>query len=110
MTTRCKPGDLAIILHDAPQCVANVGRVVEVFGPAAIDHHGRLTWLIKPVTPEPYWVNNSRDDSIRPMTDEDQDIEHPDEWMQPIQAGHDTNVTTVLEKVDAIVTGEEALT
>jgi hypothetical protein len=109
MTTRCKPGDLAIILHDAPQCAANIGRVVEIFGPPAIDRHGRLTWLIKPVTPESYWVNNSRDDSIRPMTDEDQDIEHPDEWMQPIQPGHDQSVVDCHGKVEVPTITEDAL-
>jgi hypothetical protein len=109
MTTHCKPGDFAIILHDALQCAANVGRVVEVFGPPAINPRGCLTWLIKPVTPEPYWVNNSSDDSIRPMTDEDQDIEHPDDWMQPIPAGHDKGVFESLEKVELQAIKEDAL-
>lgn len=109
MTTRCKPGDFATILHDAPQCAANVGRVVEIFGPPAINSHGCLTWLIKPVTPEPYWVNNSSDDSIRPMTDEDKDIEHPDDWMRPIPAGYDASVVSDLENVDVKAIKEDAL-
>lgn len=110
MTTRCKPGDLAIILHDAPQCAANVGRVVEVFGPPAIDRHGRLTWLIKPVTPDPYWVNNSHDDSIRPMLMEREDIEHPDDWLHPIQPGHDTEAIIRQEDLDVSANELAAMT
>ena len=64
MSTRCKPGDLAIIMYDVPQCAANIGRVVEISGPAEYDRHGRLTWLIQPVTSDPYLIHNSHDDSV----------------------------------------------
>ena len=30
MSTRCKPGDLAIIVQDVPGCEDNIGRVVAV--------------------------------------------------------------------------------
>jgi hypothetical protein len=43
MSTRCKLGDLAIIMYDVPQCAANIGRVDEISGPAEYDRHGRLT-------------------------------------------------------------------
>ncbi len=59
MSTRCKPGDLAIIMYDVPQCAANIGRAVEISGPAEYDRHGRLTWLIQPVTAEPYPIATS---------------------------------------------------
>jgi len=86
MSTRCKPGDLAIIMYDVPQCAANIGRVVEISGPAEYDRHGRLTWLIQPVTPEPYLINTYHDDSVRVMGYPEPGIEHPDEWMLPIGA------------------------
>jgi hypothetical protein len=85
MSTRCKPGDLAIIMYDVPQCTANIGRVVEISGPAEYDRHGRLTWLIQPVTAEPYLINTSHDDSVRVMGYPEPGIEHPDEWMTPVE-------------------------
>lgn len=85
MSTRCKSGDLAVILYDVPQCTANIGRIVEVSGPVAIDSNGRRTWLIQPVTPEPYLINTFHDDSVRFMDYQEYGIEHPDEWMMPIR-------------------------
>ena len=84
MNTRCKPGDLAIIIADVPQCSGNIGRAVAVKGPLATDRNGRLTWLIQPLTPEPYLINSWIDDSVRFMDWQEPDIEHPDEWMMPV--------------------------
>ena len=86
MSTRCKPGDLAIIMYDVPQCAANIGRVVEISGPAEYDRNGRLTWLIQPVTAEPYLISTYEEDSVRVMEYPEPGIEHPDEWMQPVQS------------------------
>ena len=85
MSTRCNPGDLAIIMYDVPQCMTNIERVVEISGPAEYDPEGRLTWLIQPVTAEPYLINTNHDDSVRVMGFPEPGIEHPDEWMQPVQ-------------------------
>jgi hypothetical protein len=82
---RCKPGDLAIITYDVPSCTANIGRVVQVSGPAAIDFNGRLTWLIQPVTLEPYMINDWDGEFARFMDYQESTIEHPDTWMTPIR-------------------------
>jgi hypothetical protein len=34
MTLRCKDGDLAVIVGELPGCEANIGRIVQVRGPA----------------------------------------------------------------------------
>jgi hypothetical protein len=86
MSTRCKPGDLAIIMYDVPQCTSNIGRLVEISGPPAFNRRKQLTWLIQPVTPEPYLINTSHDDSVQVMGYPEPGIEHPDEWMLPIGA------------------------
>ena len=85
MTTRCKPGDLAIILYDLPECTDNIGRMVEVSGPAATGEDGLTTWLIQPVTPEPFLINNSEGKFVRFMDWQEHGIEHPDAWMVPIR-------------------------
>ena len=84
MSTRCKPGDLAIIMYDVPQCAANIGRVVEISGPAEYNRDGRLTWLIRPVTPDPYLIHTRHDGTVRVMKYPEPGIEHPDEWMSPV--------------------------
>jgi hypothetical protein len=93
MSNRCKPGDLAIILYDVPSCTPNIGRVVSVSGPPAINRLGQLTWLIQPVTLEPYMMNN-RDGSFLGFAPyQDGKLEHPDAWMLPIRPDTDDDGT-----------------
>jgi len=83
---RCKPGDLAVILHDVPSCTMNIGRVVSVSGPSRIDPNGRLAWLVYPINPEePYAVNNWDGSFSGFMGLGDANLEQPDEWMMPIR-------------------------
>jgi hypothetical protein len=90
MTTRCNAGDLAIITHDFPSCAANIGRIVRLSGPAERDRNGRLTWLIEPITDEPYMVNDWDGHFVRFLKFNEQGIEHPDEWMTPVTANQDS--------------------
>ena len=52
MTLRCKHGDLAVIVGEYPGCEANIGRIVQVRGPAVVTEQsgGLLSWIIKPVS------------------------------------------------------------
>jgi hypothetical protein len=101
MNTRCKPGDLAIITCDVPQCTANIGRVVEISGPARYDRNGRITWLIQPVTLEPYLINNWDDTSVRFMDYREEGIEQPDDWLLPIRPEKELDEVDDLEEVSA---------
>ena len=51
MTLRCKDGDLAVIVGELPGCEANIGRIVQVRGPAHISEQcgDLLCWVIKPI-------------------------------------------------------------
>lgn len=40
MKLRCKPGDLALILHDTPECAGNIGRMWVMLSPHQANHHG----------------------------------------------------------------------
>jgi hypothetical protein len=84
MNTLCQPGDLAIIAYDVPGCEDNIGRVVAVRGPAAIECTGHLTWLITPLTTEPYNVNIPETGGLRFMEPDKMLVEHPDDWMIPV--------------------------
>ena len=85
MTTRCRPGDLAIIIREVPQCTDNIGRIVEVSGPPSVNCYGQTTWVIQPVAPEPYLINTYHDIAVRFMEWQEPDIEQPDVWMLPIR-------------------------
>lgn len=86
MQTRCKPGDLAVIINEVPSCAANIGRIVKVDGPPRINDRGQVTWLIMPVTDEPYSVNDDlTGEFLRFMGPDDNDLEHPDGWMLPVR-------------------------
>lgn len=86
MSTRCKPGDIAIITREVTGCEANVGRMVHVRGPDEIDKQGRLTWLITPVDPETPWLVGDGKGGTYIMKVGDMSIEHPDDWMAPVRS------------------------
>jgi hypothetical protein len=98
MNTRCKPGDLAVILYDVPSCIDNMGRVVAISGPLDINSEDQLTWIIQPVTPEPYMINDRHGDFLRFMGYQESGIEHPDEWMMPLRPEVEED-TTEVEKI-----------
>jgi len=52
MTLRCKHGDLAVIVGEYPGCEANIGRIVQVRGPAHLSEQSGelLCWVIRPIT------------------------------------------------------------
>lgn len=85
MKTRCRPGDLAIITRDEPGYEENIGRIVEVHGPARQDSVMGTSWLIVPVTRKPYaaMTRNGKLYAIEIKVSDE--IEHPDAWMMPIR-------------------------
>lgn len=86
MITRCQPGDLAIITRDLPVCEGNIGRMVRVSGPMDfyLDLNFEPTWLIFPVTEEP-WLYLTTDGDLQFADYQQANIEHPDCWMLPIK-------------------------
>ena len=88
MNLRCKPGDLAIITREEPGCEANIGRMVRVSGPIATYAHCGPSWLITPITLEP-WTYRVLGDGLRTVLSLPEDIDHPDSWMIPIRGQED---------------------
>jgi hypothetical protein len=48
---RCKDGNIAVITWDYPDCLENIGRLVDVRSPMRVKGAGP-SWLIRPITPE----------------------------------------------------------
>lgn len=86
MRTRCKPGDIAVILFDEPECLGNVGRLVRVHPTLQLNRELNLgCWLIVPLTDDDWFVSMANGSICTyPVGLEDR-IEHPDAWMLPIQ-------------------------
>ena len=90
MNARCKPGDLAVIINEVPSCAGNIGRLVRVDGPPRINNRGQVTWLIEPVSDEPYMVNDDHSGEFTRFMDfGEKGLEHPDGWMLPIHLDDD---------------------
>ena len=88
MTTRCKDGDIAIIINETPLCAGNLGRIVHVRGPYQyIDILGLHGWIIKPVNNQKLWVQLRRDASKavleRIYWNNPRCL--PDEWLLPLK-------------------------
>lgn len=106
MTTRCKDGDIAIILRDNPGCEANVGRLVEVRGPGSSScYPGMVTWRIQQIDRHAQWHVCETDASITlEWLTWKSNVSHPDAWLLPIRPREtDEEIPTVTCKPQANV-------
>ena len=80
MALRCRDGDLAVIVGEYPGCEVNIGRIVQVRGPAHYSEHcgdqiccKKMVNLYVPdtlISERVSWKSN---------------IKHPDCWLLPIR-------------------------
>lgn len=86
MKTRCQAGDIALVLFDEPDCLANVGRIVRVHPKLMLNVRLKLEcWLIDPLDKSP-WFYALNDGSVHQTTNAlAEHIEHPDSWLMPIR-------------------------
>ncbi len=85
MKLRCKDGDIAIITWDFPECLENIGRLVQVRGPMTMED-GVAYWRIQPVTSELYAFREPDDSLGREHVTWSSRINHPDGWMIPLES------------------------
>ncbi len=84
MKTRCKAGDLVLVVHDIGDCTDNTGRIVRVRGPLSFQRdYKKHCWLIEPVVQTPYAVE-WRGEVSRYVVSFSHLVEHPDGWLMPI--------------------------
>jgi hypothetical protein len=67
---RCKDGDIAVITWDLPDCLENIGRLVQVRGPLKIEDEVAY-WRIQPVTPQLYAFRELDDTLARDLVEQD---------------------------------------
>ena len=87
MTLRCKDGDLAVIVGELPGCEANIGRIVQVRGPAHISEQcgDLLCWVIKPIDRKKMLILYIPDILVSDYVTWKMDIKLPDCWLIPIR-------------------------
>jgi len=84
MKTRCKDGDIALVVHDIPECAQNIGRLVRLSGPLCFNREYRKhCWLVQPLAPTPYAVDY-KGEVRRFVVLFRHLVEHPDDWMIPV--------------------------
>jgi hypothetical protein len=88
MKTRCKSGDLAIIVREELGCEKNIGKIVAVRGPIRMSKTKGPQWLIQSVNPRVTWYfkyvpEDGLARSRRGLKFEHA-IDHPDAWLVPI--------------------------
>ncbi len=91
MTTRCKNGDIAIVLRDSPGCEGNVGRLVEVRGPTSTNcYPGLVSWYIRQIGDHGLWFIAEADGRItQEKLTWSSRVFHPDAWLLPIRPAPD---------------------
>lgn len=101
MQLRCKDGDLAVIVGEMLGCEANIGRIVEVRGPAKLNHQcGLICWRIRTVTRKKLINLYPSGELIAESVTWKSRTEHPDCWLIPIRPpADDSNISepTALE-------------
>ena len=86
MELRCKDGDLAVMIGDMPGCESNIGRIVEVRGPAMLNHQcGLICWRIRTVTRKKLINLYPSGELLAERVTWKSRTEHPDCWLIPIR-------------------------
>ena len=101
MTLRCKDGDLAIIVGELPGCEANIGRIVQVRGPAHISEQcgDLLCWVIKPIDRKKMLILYIPDILVSDHVTWSMDIKLPDCWLIPIRPPEEDKDIVVIESL-----------
>lgn len=91
MTWRCKHGDLAVIINETPQCIANIGTIVQVRGPIKyLDFLKLHGWQIKPIHNKKVLVETLKDNVAELQSIYWKYPRYiPDAWLLPIRPTDD---------------------
>ena len=108
MGLRCKEGDLAVIVGELPGCEANIGRIVQVRGPAQINEQcgGLICWIIRPITRKKMINLYDADMLINERVTWKSNIKLPDCWLIPIRPPQDDQGTVEADQLSQLHTGD----
>ena len=93
---RCRPGDLALIVQDEPECRANIGQIVRVIGEYKLLRKSSMFyWLVVPQssTPSAVLILGSERD-YRTLVYDSRPRNHPDAWLRPLRDSSEADEMT----------------
>jgi hypothetical protein len=93
---RCRPGDLAVIVQDEPQCQANIGQLVRVIEEyTQFREELGVHWLVQPLSAcdSPVLVEGRSGQDPRVVWD-NQPRAHYDGWLRPLLESNDADEMT----------------
>ena len=101
MTLRCKDGDLAVIVGELPGCEVNIGRIVQVRGPAHLSEQcgNLMCWVIRPISRKKMVNLYDSDVLISERVTWKMNIKLPDCWLIPIRPPEDDVDTVEIENL-----------
>ena len=111
MKTRCKPGDLAVIVREEPGCEANIGKLVEVRGPIYMDQLCGPCWIIRSISTTGDWLCRTIHGPVRRISGGvrwSDGIDHPDAWLMPIRGLQSTRRRTQRRAEPELLTARHA--
>ena len=83
---KCKDGDLALVIYDMPGSQQNIGKIVQVQGPATLVIRTQMMgWRIKPLFSQPWGVTQLDGSLDVEVVDWNSGVFHEDEWLMPIR-------------------------
>jgi hypothetical protein len=83
---KCKDGDLALVIYDTPGSQQNIGKFVQVLGPARMVIRTQMIgWRIKPLFPAPWGVTQLDGCIGVELVDWSSGVVHEDEWLMPLR-------------------------
>lgn len=99
---RCRPGDLAVIVQDEPECQANIGQIVRVISEYTLfpDELG-FHWLIEPQSSQPSPVLVGMPGSKCIVVYDNGRRAHYDGWLRPLLDTQTLEEMTVLTGLPA---------
>lgn len=82
---RCRPGDLAVIVQDEPECQANIGQIVRVISEYTLfpDELG-FHWLVEPQSSQPSPVLVGMPGAKCIVVYDNGKRAHYDGWLRPL--------------------------
>lgn len=105
---RCRPGDLAVIVQDEPECQANLGQIVRVQRESLeFPNEWGFHWLIQPLSsqPSPFLLQSDRSKPGRVVLDAGP-RSHYDGWLKPLLDTNEADEMSLIAGVPTPFEGE----
>jgi len=98
---RCRDGDLAIVINEVPECLSNIGKLVQIKGPPKeLITSNAIGWQITPVERRRWCLPKQGGKTVRKIVNWRSDVYLADSYLLPVRpGGQGTAISTNLEGI-----------